>query len=127
MGTAHTGRQRPGLTSIVTAAGIVALVLAPAVAQADTDVAGEAAPDAASEHTLGPDGYKSVSLGMSEDEVIAIGLLTDREELGDCTLFYLDPAEGELHPGAGVVVSPTHGGVSILGTESNLTSERVTI
>jgi|GEM_PF-5635933 len=127
MGTAHTGRQRPGLTSIVTAAGIVALVLAPAVAQADTDVAGEAAPDAASENTLGPDGYKSLELGMSEDEAIATGLLTDRQELGDCTWFYLDPAEGEQNPGAGVVVSPTHGVVSIPGTQSNQTPEGVTM
>src|SRR5690625_1898293 len=99
MGTAHTGRQRPGLTSIVTAAGIVALVLAPAVAQADTDVAGETAPDAASENTLGPDGYKSLELGMSEDEAIATGLLTDRQELGDCTWFYLDPRSEERRVG----------------------------
>src|SRR5699024_8922379 len=46
---------------------------------------------------------------------------------GDCTWFYLDPAEGEQNPGAGVVVSPTHGVVSIPGTQSNQTPEGVTM
>src|SRR5699024_7412332 len=127
MGTSHTGRQQPRLTSIVPAAGIVALVLAPAAAQADTDLAGATAPGAASQNPLGPDAYQSLELGMSEDDAIATGLLTDRQELGDCTWFYLDPAEGEQNPGAGVVVSPTHGVVSIPGTQSNQTPEGVTM
>lgn len=127
MGIAHTSTQRPTLTSVVTAAGIVALVLAPAAAQADTGAGGEITPDAATENTLGPDGYKSLELGMSEDDAVATGLLTDRQEIGDCTWFYLDPAEGEQNPGAGVVISPTHGVVSIPGTQSNQTPEGITM
>lgn len=127
MGIAPTSRQQPGLSSIVTAVGIVALVLAPAAARADTGAAGQAADDTANENTLGPNGYKSLELGMSEDEAIATGLLADRQEIGECTWFYLDPAEGEQNPGAGVVVSPTHGVVSIPGTQSIQTPEGITM
>lgn len=127
MGIEHTSTQRPALTSVLTAVGIMALAFAPAAARADTGAAGETAPDAASESTLGPDGYESLELGMSEDDAIATGMLTDRQEIGECTWFYLDPAEGEQNPGAGVVISPTHGVVSIPGTESNQTPEGITM
>lgn len=127
MGIEHTNTQRPALTSVLTAVGIVALVFAPAAARADMGGAGETEPDAASEKTLGPDGYESLDLGMSEDEAVATGLLTDRQEIGDCTWFYLDPAEGEQNPGAGVVISPTHGVVSIPGTQSGQTPEGITM
>lgn len=40
MGVAHTSTQRRTLTSIVTAAGITALILAPVVAGADTSTRG---------------------------------------------------------------------------------------
>ena len=127
MGISHTSTHRRTLTSVLTAAGIASLVLAPAAAQADTGAADEITPDAATENTLGPDGYKSLELGMSEDDAIATGMLTDRQEIGECTWFYLDPAEGEQNPGAGVVISPTHGVVSIPGTQSTQTPEGITM
>lgn len=123
MGTTRTRTLRSAATKALTTAGIAVLAFAPTAAQADpADSA-----DAADGGILGPEGYKSLELGMSEDDAVATGLLTDRQEIGDCTWFYLDPAEGEQNPGAGVAVSPTHGVVSIPGTASSGTPEGITM
>lgn len=123
---ARTAAARRIITTSLAAAGISALVLAPTAAEALTAVDGDSSASAA-ESTLGPDGYKSLQLGMSEEEAVDTGLLTDGEKVGACTWFYLDPSEGAQNPGAGVVVSPTHGVVSIPGTESTQTPEDITM
>ncbi|WP_157235859.1 hypothetical protein [Brachybacterium sp. P6-10-X1] len=126
MTIARTAAARRILTTSLAAAGIAALALAPTAAEGLTAVDGGSSASAA-ESTLGPDGYSSLELGMSEEEAVDTGLLTDRQEIGACTWFYLDPAEGEQNPGAGVVVSPTHGVVSIPGTQSTRTPEGITM
>lgn len=123
---ARTAGVRRILTTSFAAAGIAALALAPTAAEALTAVDGGSS-SAAEESTLGPDGYKSLQLGMTEEEAVDTGLLTEPQEIGACTWFYLDPSEGAQNPGAGVVVSPTRGVVSIPGTESTQTPEGITM
>lgn len=126
MGIARTITRRRALTPVLTTAGIAALIVAPTAALAEPGAPAEAAP-VSEQNTLGPDGYKTLELGMSEQEAVDTGLLADGEEIGACTWYYLDPAEGEQNPGAGVVISPTHGVVSIPGTQSNQTPEGITM
>lgn len=131
---ARTHMLRRTLTPALTTAGIAVLVLAPTAARADAGGTAEAAPGTpgttpatVGAATLGPDGYKELELGMSEDAAVATGLLTDRQEIGNCAWYYLDPDEGAQNPGAGVVVSPTRGVVNIPGTENSQTPEGITM
>src|SRR5699024_2855278 len=64
--------------------GAAALTFSPIQAQADTAAPSQEATSAADASTLGPDGYKSLELGMSEEEALATGLITDRQQVGDC-------------------------------------------
>ncbi len=107
--------------------GAAALTFSPIQAQADTAAPSQEATSAADASTLGPDGYKSLELGMSEEEALATGLITDRQQVGDCTWFSLKKSEGEQNPGSGVVVSPDRGVVSIPGTQSLNTPEGITM
>lgn len=111
--------------TLLTGLGATALVISPMQAHADTVSADAAA--AAEASTLGPDGYKSLELGMSEEEALATGLITDRQQVGDCTWFSLKKSEGEQNPGSGVVVSPDRGVVSIPGTQRLKTPEGLTM
>lgn len=79
------------------------------------------------EKTLGPDGYKTLRLGMSEKKAVATGLIHDRQDVGECTWYRLKPSEGKQNPGSGVVVSPTEGVVSLPGTEDTHTPEGITM
>lgn len=113
--------------TLLTGIGVAALVLAPIQAQADTAAQADGSPSSTDAATLGPDGYKSLELGMSEEEALDTDLITDRQQVGDCTWFSLKKSEGEQNPGSGVVVSPDRGVVSIPGTQSMKTPEGITM
>jgi len=78
----HTGTNSSPLPTmrrtLLIGLGAAALVFSPMQALADTAVPSEEATSAAVASTLGPDGYKSLELGMSEEEALATGLITDR-------------------------------------------------
>lgn len=113
--------------SLLTGFGSIALVFSPMQAQADAAVPAEDESSTADAVTLGPDGYKSLRLGMTEEEALDTDLISDRQLIGDCTWFDIKRSEGEQNPGSGVVVSPTHGVVSIPGTQSMTTPEGITM
>ncbi|WP_167198641.1 hypothetical protein [Brevibacterium pigmentatum] len=118
--TAMSGTLLAGL-------GAAALVFAPMQAHADTAAPSEDGTSADNESTLGPDGYKSLELGQSEEEALATDLITDRQQIGDCTWYNLKKSEGEQNPGSGVVISPDRGVVNIPGTQSLNTPEGITM
>src|SRR5699024_11639482 len=127
----HTDANSPSLPTmrrtLLRGRGAAALALPRNQAQPDTAAPSQEATSAADASTLVPDGYKSLELGMSEEEALATGLITDRQQVGDCTWFSLKKSEGEQNPGSGVVVSPDRGVVSIPGTQSLNTPEGITI
>lgn len=77
--------------------------------------------------TLGPDGYKSLEGGPSEEDALATVLITDRQHVGYCTWFFLKKSEGEQNPGSVVVASPDRGVVSIPGMQSLKTPAGITM
>lgn len=99
--------------------GTAALTLALAPLGA---AASAATSDAAS---VGPTGYKELRLSMPEISAKSTGLLTDRQENGKCTYYYLRPSEGKPNPGGGVFVSETKGVVMIAGTNKTHTPEGI--
>lgn len=123
----NSASQAPLRKFLLAGLGVAALVFSPMPAQADTVTPSEDATSVADASTLGPDGYKSLELGMSEEEARATGLITDRQHVGGCTWFSLKKSEGEQNPGSGVVVSPDRGVVSIPGTQSLNTPEGITM
>ena len=80
---------------------------------------------AAEAPVLGPDGYKDLELGQSEQEAVDTGLLVDREQPGDCIFYRLRPEEGKPNPGGGVFIDPHLGVVMIGGTDKIRTPEGV--
>lgn len=76
---------------------------------------------------LGPDGYKTLRLGMSAREARQTGLIQDGGVIEPCVWYRFKPSEGEQNPGNGVVVSPTRGVVSIPGTTRARTPEGITM
>lgn len=113
--------------TLLTGLGAAALTLAPGTAQADTPESAPTAEVVDRSSTLGPEGYEGLDLGMTEDEALATGLITEPEQIGECTWYYLDPSAGEQNPGSGVVISPTEGVVSIPGTQRMQTPEGITM
>lgn len=99
------------------AAGVLAAALA---------LTGTAA-TAGTDTNLGPHGYKGLQIGQNTTEAEATGLLVDKQVQGDCTRYYLDPAEGKQHPGGGVWVDKKTGVVLISGTDRTHTPEGITM
>ncbi|MFD9887886.1 hypothetical protein ACFWY9_00990 [Amycolatopsis sp. NPDC059027] len=117
--------------------GIRFLVAGIAAATVTTLVSGAAAEAtqqsrvarAQASETLGPDGYKAVKLGMSEEEAVATGELIRRTDVPSteyCGWYALkDWPGGPGAEGAGVVVSPTYGVVAIWAYPSVQTPEGI--
>lgn len=99
------------------------LVMAGAAAAALALTGGTAG--AAEAPVLGPDGYKGLELGQSEQEAVDTGLLVDRQQPQDCIFYRLRPEEGKPNPGGGVFVDPNLGVVMIGGTDLIETPEGV--
>lgn len=85
------------------------------------------APSDSSGNVLGPDGYKGLRLGQSQQEAEQTGLLVDKQHSPGCDFYYLAPSEGKPNPGSGVFIEPTKGVVVIGGTDKIKTPEGVTI
>ncbi|GAA4885285.1 hypothetical protein [Saccharopolyspora cebuensis] len=66
---------------------------------------------------LGPEGYRTLQLGQSEQQAVATGLLVDRQQPGDCVFYRLRSEEGQANPGSGVFIDPRLGVVMIGGTD----------
>lgn len=77
--------------------------------------------------SVGPFGYKGLSLGMTEQQAVRTGLITGREAIGSCTWYYLKSTEGQSNPGDGVVISPARGVVNIPGTDTTHTPEGISM
>lgn len=75
--------------------------------------------------TLGPDGYKTLKLGMPEDQALATGLITEKSALGKCFLYKMPASEGSLPEHGGVVVSADLKVHSISATTLMVTPEGV--
>jgi hypothetical protein len=75
---------------------------------------------------IGPDCYKTLCLGQSEQDALATGLVVDEtpgEPPQGCNVLDFRPEEGQGHPGNGVFVHPTRGVVEIQGTDRMRTPE----
>jgi hypothetical protein len=75
--------------------------------------------------TLGPDGYKGVKLGASEQQAVATGLLVDGEGDQTCRRYYFAPSEGTMPRASGVWISGTRGVTVIGGTSRMLTAQGI--
>lgn len=102
-----------------------ALAAGGALAAAIALTSGSAASVASDEPILGPEGYKTLELGQSEQEAEATGLLVDRQQPEECILYRLRPEEGKPNPGGGVFVDPQLGVVMIGGTDKIHTPEGI--
>ncbi|GAB3484071.1 hypothetical protein GCM10027521_24220 [Amycolatopsis cihanbeyliensis] len=74
---------------------------------------------------LGPDGYKSLKLGMSEQDAVATGLLTGGENHGECSYYHFVPGEGTMPRSSGIFISETDGVYVIGGTSKMRTPELI--
>ncbi|SFS52786.1 hypothetical protein [Saccharopolyspora flava] len=77
---------------------------------------------------LGPDCYKGLCLGQTEQEALATGLVVDETPgapAEGCNILDFRPEEGQGHPGNGIFVHPEHGVVEIQGTDNMTTTEGV--
>lgn len=75
---------------------------------------------------IGPDCYKTLCLGQSEQDALATGLVVDETPgapAEGCNILDFRPEEGQGHPGNGVFVHPTRGVVEIQGTDAMRTPE----
>lgn len=105
------------LTKALIGTAVAALALSPLGASAS------AAPS--DDRTIGPAGYKDLRLSMPEYRASSTGLLTDRQDNGQCNFYYLRSSEGKPNPGGGVFVSETNGVVMIAGTDKTHTPEGI--
>ncbi len=74
---------------------------------------------------LGPDGYKGLELGQSEQQAVETGLLVNRQQPQECVFYHLRPEEGVPNPGGGVFIDPQLGVVMIGGTDQIRTPEGI--
>ncbi|RZS44951.1 hypothetical protein EV193_101832 [Herbihabitans rhizosphaerae] len=119
-------RKRIGTAIVATVIGLdgALAIGVPASAESTT---GEPAPVVApAPNTLGPDGYKSLLLGMSEQQAVATGLLVDRQDLGGCVAYYFAPSEGTMSRASGVLISPENGVFDIGATSLMTTAQGIT-
>ncbi|GAA2839066.1 hypothetical protein [Crossiella cryophila] len=72
---------------------------------------------------LGPDGYKSLKLGMSEADALATGLLTEQEQIGSCVSYRFVSSEGSMPAYSGVLFDENRKLNSIGATSRMLTRE----
>ncbi|RJQ78464.1 hypothetical protein D5S17_13000 [Pseudonocardiaceae bacterium YIM PH 21723] len=76
-----------------------------------------------SDRVLGPDGYKGLKLGQSQQAAEATGLLRDPQRVGTCTAYYFMESEGSMPRSSGVFVGDTGGVIRIGGTSLMRTPE----
>ncbi|WP_073482429.1 hypothetical protein [Streptoalloteichus hindustanus] len=105
---------------------LLAAVLGVALAGAPALAAGPSAAPAAQPRILGPDGYKTLKLGMSEQDAVATGLLENKRPFGDtCVIYSIVRSEG-THPNrSGVIISPKFGVWSIPATSKMRTPQEI--
>ncbi|WP_216206509.1 hypothetical protein [Amycolatopsis aidingensis] len=105
---------------------VLALVAGLGLAAGPASAAGAAATTGDGHaRVLGPDGYKSLKLGMSEQDAVATGLLTDGEDHGECSFYYFVPSEGTMPRSSGIFISETDGVYVIGGTSKMRTPEHI--